>query len=106
MVLPGVVTIQDTTPGSTIYYTTDGNAPSSSSTPYTAPFSVSVSSTVKAIAVLSGGQSTIASSTLTINIPPPPAMLAFTQQPSNVLTGSNISPPVQVAIEDSNGNLV
>ncbi len=100
------VTIQDTTPGTTIYYTTDGNAPSTSSTPYAAPFSVSISSTVKAIAVLSGVQSTIASSTLTINLPLPPAMLAFTQQPSNVLTGSNISPPVQVAIEDSNGNLV
>jgi hypothetical protein len=32
--------------------------------------------------------------------------LAFVQQPSNVLAGSAISPPVTVAVEDENGNLV
>ena len=33
-----------------------------------------------------------------------PAKLAFLQQPSNALTGAAISPPVQVAVEDSSAN--
>jgi Chitobiase/beta-hexosaminidase C-terminal domain len=100
------VTIQDATPGSTIYYTTNGAVPTSSSTPYQTPISISVSATVQAIAVLNGTQSAVASATLTINLPPQPAMLAFVQQPSNVPVGGTISPAVQVAVEDSNGNPV
>jgi len=100
------VTILDATSGSTVYYSTDGGVPTSSSTPYKAPFSVSVSSTVQAIAVLNGTRSAIAASTLTINLPPQPAMLAFVQQPTNVPVGSTMSPAVQVAVEDSAGNPV
>jgi hypothetical protein len=100
------VTIQDATPGSTIYYTTNGGVPTSSSTPYNAPFSISVTSTVQAIAALNGTQSAVAASTLTINLPPQPAMLAFVQQPTNVAVGSTMSPAVQVAVEDSAGNPV
>ena len=37
-------------PGCTFYYTTDGNAPTSSSTEYTAPFNLTNSCTIKAIA--------------------------------------------------------
>ncbi len=44
------VSISCTTPNSTIYYTTDGSTPTSSSTPYSAPFSVDGPTTVKAIA--------------------------------------------------------
>ena len=36
----------------------------------------------------------------------PPAKLAFTVQPSNVVAGSSISPAVQVSVEDAGGNLV
>lgn len=32
--------------------------------------------------------------------------VGFIQQPTNVLAGSNISPPVTVAVEDENGNVV
>ncbi len=103
---PQQVTIQDATPGSIIYYTTDGVIPTSSSTSYQGPISISVSSTVQAIAVLNGTQSAVATSAVTINLPPQPAMLAFVRQPSNVPVGSTISPAVQVAVEDSNGNPV
>ena len=48
------VTISCATDGATIYYTTDGSTPTMSSTAYSAPFTVSETTTVKAIAVLNG----------------------------------------------------
>ena len=100
------VTISDATAGSTIYYTTDGTVPTSSSNVYTGPIPIAVSSTVEAIAVFGGASSGVASSALTITSALPPAKLAFLQQPSNALTGAAISPAVTVAVQDSNGNTV
>ncbi len=40
--------------GATIYYTTDGNDPTTSSEPYSAPFEITETKTVKAIAVANG----------------------------------------------------
>src|ERR1700753_1779301 len=100
------VTITDATPGVTIYVTTDGTVPSSASTAYTGPISISASSTVQAIAILQGVSSGIASSVLTIAPAHPPAKLAFLQQPENALTGATISPAVTVQVEDADGNLV
>jgi len=103
---PQQVTLKDSSQGSSIYYTTDGSTPTSSSTLYQQPFSVSVSSTVQAVAVLNGTQSAVAASTLTINLPPKATMLAFVQQPTSAPVGSTISPAVQLAVEDSNGDPV
>jgi N-acetyl-beta-hexosaminidase len=48
------VTISDAIGGATIYYTTDGSAPTTSSAVYSAPISVGVNESLKAIAVASG----------------------------------------------------
>jgi len=48
------VTISDTTPGATVYYTTDGSTPTTGSTVYSSPISVSSTETLKAIAAATG----------------------------------------------------
>lgn len=54
--------------GADIYYTTNGEDPTTSSTKYTEPFEVASTTTVKAIAVLNEVESTVASATYTFPI--------------------------------------
>jgi hypothetical protein len=70
------VTISDTTPGATVYYTvtagTAGTTPTTNSTVYTGPITVSASSVVEAIAVSTGDTNSAAGSakyTLTVATP-------------------------------------
>ena len=48
------VTISDATPSATIYYTTDGTTPTTSSTVYSAPITVAAWETVEAVAIAPG----------------------------------------------------
>jgi hypothetical protein len=67
---PQMVTISDTLTGSTIYYTTNGNTPTTSSSVYSGPITVSSSETIEAIAAASGyTNSAVGSAAYTINIP-------------------------------------
>jgi len=98
------VTLSDTTPGATIYYTTDGTVPTLSSSVYTSPIPVKTTTTINAIAAASGlNNSTMASGVYTISMgaPPPPGFIQGNAGPST-LQSSNSSvavayPAVQVA---------
>jgi hypothetical protein len=51
--------------GARVYYTTDGSTPTSESTLYTEPFTLSDTATVTAIAIKDGISSSVASRTFT-----------------------------------------
>ncbi len=74
------VTMQSTTLGVTIVFTTDGTEPNSSSQVYSNPINVNSSTTIKAKAFRDGwNDSATASATYTIELPPPPADFVFVQ---------------------------
>ena len=66
------VSIADTTPGATIYYTTDGTAPTTGSPVYGSAFPISVSTTVNAIAVAAGYTPSAQASASYTYLPPVP----------------------------------
>ena len=63
------LTITDSLTGATIYYTTDGTTPTTSSTEYTGPITVSSTETIEANAAATGySTSAVTTATYTINI--------------------------------------
>ena len=68
--LPQQVSIASASPGMTIYYTTNGSTPTTSSTQYTGPVLVLTTTTIRAIAVAPGwSPSAVGSATYNMLLP-------------------------------------
>jgi Chitobiase/beta-hexosaminidase C-terminal domain/FG-GAP-like repeat/Beta xylosidase C-terminal Concanavalin A-like domain len=101
------VTIADSTPSSTIHYTTDGSTPTTSSAVYSGAITLSASATVKAIATASGfTQSAVASASYTLTVAAG-APVADEFNESSLNTGLwTVRAPVGGTAAVSNGELV
>ncbi|HEV8072911.1 MAG TPA: chitobiase/beta-hexosaminidase C-terminal domain-containing protein, partial [Opitutaceae bacterium] len=93
------VTLSDSTGGATIYYTTDGSTPTTSSTVYSSAIAVNSGTvTIKAMAALSGDtNSSVASATYTIST------VATVATPTFSPAGGTYSTAQTVSISDSTG---
>lgn len=95
------VTIASTTPGATIYYTTDGTTPSASGTIYNGPVTIGTSLVLRAIAVKGGmANSPVSIAAYTIQILKT-ANPVFTPNPGNFTT------PLMISINSTtNGSII
>jgi len=96
---PQTVVISDGTSGAVIYYTTNGSTPTTASTVYTAPISIATTTTLEAMAVHPGAQSSaVASETIAIA----PAMT-----PSfSTGTGTYHAPPSVSIVDGTSGAVI
>ncbi len=88
---PGqVVYLADSTPGATIYYTTNGTVPTTNSAKYTGSFTIKVASAVRAFAVASGFASSPIVTTVYVILPPtlPPS---FSPPPGTFTTPQTVT---------------
>ncbi len=74
-----------------IYYTTNGGTPTTSSTLYTGPVSISTTTTLRAIGVNAAGSSPITSGTYTICIKTAPPVITHGPQSQTVNSGCNVT---------------
>jgi uncharacterized membrane protein len=86
------VSMTDATPGASIYYTTDGSKPTTSSTLYSGPITIATTQVVQAIAVATGyANSSVASASYVIAVPTPifsPKAGTYTSAQSVAITDS------------------
>jgi len=96
------VTISDVTPGATIYYTTDGSVPTTSSTVYQGAITVSQSKTLEAIAIADGfSPSTLATATYAIHLPSPD--FTITASPASFTVNRGQAATAAITITPANG---
>ncbi len=84
--------ITDTTPGAVIFYTTNGSTPSTTSTQYTGPITISSSETIKVLAAETGYvTSAVASATYTIGTGQVTAAPAFSLATGSYATAQSVT---------------
>ena len=93
---PQTLVLTDTTPGATIYYTTNGAVPSTSSTVYSGPITVASSETVAAVAIANGFSLSPVSSKSYNYVPLPQATA-----PVFSLAGGHYTTPQTLTLTDS-----
>lgn len=95
------VTISDTTPGATIYYTTNGTTPTASSSVYSASLTVASTETIEAVAIASGyPTSAVESETYAIA---PPTFSASNSGAITVDQGATTGNTSTITVTPSNG---
>jgi parallel beta-helix repeat protein len=99
------VTLQTTTPGATIYYTTDGSVPSQSSNLYTGPMSLGSSAMVKAKAYKSG-YSASAEVAASFTITSPFAFSLANGGDKSVVAGSSVMNSINAFLSSGIGQTV
>ena len=99
LMTPQQATITAATPGSTIYYTTDGSLPTAAASVYTAPITISTGTTIRAIASVEGYlQSAVSTAVFTF--------LTQTPAPAFSLAAGTYTSAQTVTIGDSLSNAV
>jgi N-acetylneuraminic acid mutarotase len=95
------VTLSDTTPGASIYYTTDGTAPTNTSMLYRGPITVAETETLQATAVARNYfNSAVASAAYVLNLPPD---FAVSVSPVSMTVTAGGSGPAAVSIAPQGG---
>lgn len=97
------VVIRDTTPGAAIYYTTDGSAPTASSTRYSGAITLAQAGnvTVNAIAIVPGyTNSAVATASLTLNLPAAVAP-TYSLSGGKATTGGTFTQVLTVSLADT-----
>ena len=103
------VTLSDTTSGASIYYTTDGTTPTTSSKLFSpsSPISVSTTTTIEAIAVASGySPSAVATGTYTIGAVGPTVSVVLTTNDESKLMAAQPSVTFSASTTDAGTNTI
>ena len=90
--------------GASIYYTLDGTEPTSASTLYTAPFTITETSTLKAIAISGDNSSSVVTRTITILNMTPIFFEDFESDGLNQMTVTNVSGTYEWTTGTHSGN--